>query len=293
MKPLQTPSDATMRNDIPVINGLEHLADDYDAYIFDIWGVIHNGVRAYPGVARCLKELKSRGKHICMLSNSPNRAHYMPQQLESMGITPDLYDHVITSGESVWRDIKKHEGEYIYCFYDDENPTSIDGINVHRVYDPYDADVALISHLPRDAEIKHYQNIMQILLDKGAPVICANPDKVVDVGGTLYPCAGGVADAFEAMGGDVHWHGKPHAPVYEWALDLMGNPPKDRVLAVGDSIRTDVTGAVNFGMDVLWNAVGIHWHEISYQNEINQDKIKQAMQGLSHYPKAILNGLAW
>ena len=228
-----------------------------------------------------------------MLSNSPNRALYMPPQLDSMGIGSHLYDYVVTSGESTYRALSSHQGQRVYCLYDDENPTSLEGMDITRVYDPHDADIALVSHLPRNAKMADFENILNILRQKNITLICANPDKVVDVGGTLYPCAGGIADAYEAIGGKVSWHGKPHGAIYDWAFDLLGNPQKSRVLAVGDSIRTDVTGAVNYDIDVLWNAVGIHWHEISHDNVINENKIKQAMQGLSHHPMGILNGLAW
>lgn len=292
MIPSPTPSAQTTNN-IDILNGIESIADRYGAFIFDIWGVIHNGVRAYPGVEKCLTELKTQNKQVLMLSNSPNRAKYMVPQLQSMGIDEHLYDHIVTSGESTYRALKSHEGQKIYCLYDDEDPTCLEDIDIERVYSPENANIALVSHLERHAKPEDYSDVLKTCLEKNLTLICANPDKVVDVGGTLYTCAGAVADLYEEMGGTVSWHGKPHALVYDWAFDLLGSPDKSRVIAVGDSIRTDVTGAVNYDIDVLWNAVGIHWHEITDDHELNQNKIKQAMNGLSKYPTAILNGLAW
>lgn len=276
-----------------IINGIESIADHYDHYIFDVWGVLHNGVAAYSTVVPCLEELKARGKQILLLTNSPNLAKFIPPQLESMGIGRHLYDHVISSGESTHHELQKYEGKKIFCFNDQENPTSMEGLKLKRVHDPKKADVALLSHMPQLSTAKDFTPILEACLSKDMPIICANPDKVVDVGGQLYLCAGGVADLYEEMGGTVSWHGKPHAPVYEWAMELLGQPDKSKILAVGDSIRTDVTGAVDFGIDMLWNAVGIHVHEISDNGRISEDKIKQTLNGLSHIPTGVLNGLAW
>lgn len=276
-----------------LLNGISDIAENYDHFILDIWGVLHNGLRAYPTVVPCLKELNKRDKQILLLTNSPNRAHYIPPQLDTLGIDNRLYDFIISSGESTHHALETYAGQNIFCFYKDEHPTAIEGLDMMRVHTPEEADVGLLSHLPRLQTFDEYRPLLERCLAKNLPVICANPDKVVDVGGQLYPCAGGVADLYEEMGGPVSWHGKPHAPVYEWAMELMGNPDKSRVLAIGDSLRTDVTGAVNFGINVLWNAVGIHLEEISDNGEISEDKIKQATNGLSQLPTAVLNGLAW
>ena len=277
-----------------IYDGLESLADNYDAFIFDVWGVLHNGVRAYPGVSHCLKQLKTMGKDVLLLSNSPNRAHYMPIQLSRMGIEPDLYGHVVTSGESTYKALKTHEGKRVFCISPDEHPTCMEDLDLKRVSTPEEADFALISH-PGLGRADDYLDTLRRCLDKDMEIICANPDKVVDVGGTLYLCAGGVCDLYEDMGGRVNWHGKPYVPVYDWAFDLLGTPQKSRVLAVGDSIRTDVTGAKNYGIDVLWNAVGIHWEEISANGSINADKVNQYFTDDPNIakPTGILNGLSW
>jgi HAD superfamily hydrolase (TIGR01459 family) len=193
----------TQESNMQVLNGISTIADNYDAFILDIWGVIHNGVRAYPGVEKCLSELKSRDKQILMLSNSPNRTKYMLPQLQSMGIDTHLYDHIITSGESTYNALKAYTGQNIYCFYDDEDPTCLEGLNITRVYSPKDADVGLISHLDRHAQADDFDDILEQCLDKNTTLICANPDKVVDVGGRLYTCAGAVADIYQEMGGTV------------------------------------------------------------------------------------------
>jgi len=276
-----------------ILNGIESIADNYDHFILDIWGVLHNGVTAYDTVVPCLEKLKEQGKQICLLTNSPNRAHYIPPQLDAMGIGTHLYDHVVSSGESTHHALEDYKGQNIYCFYKDEDPTAMEGLNLTRVQEPEEADVALMSHMPRLATAEEFAPILERCLKHELAIICANPDKVVDVGGTLYLCAGGVADLYEDMGGTVSWHGKPHTPVYEWAFEKLGNPDKSRVLAIGDSIRTDVTGAGNFGIDVLWNIVGIHLQDMTELGEVNQDKIKQALEGLPVTPMGVLNGLAW
>lgn len=279
---------------IPVLSGIEDISDKYDAYIFDIWGVLHDGLRPYDGVIECLHALKSRDKSVLLLSNSPNRGDVVvANTLTPMGITPDLFDHIVTSGDSTFDAMTKHAGQNVYCFYDHEQPTSLVGAPVTRVYDVDDADIGLISHLPWDVTEHDYDDVLRRCLDKNMTVICANPDKIVGVGNATHICAGAIADIYETMGGTVSWHGKPHAPVYDRAFALLGQPDKSRVLAVGDSLRTDVTGATNYGIDVLWNAVGIHWDEITDGGLINQARIADATSDLPQKPTAILHGLQW
>lgn len=279
---------------IPVLSGIANIADQYDAFIFDIWGVLHDGLRPYEGVIDCLHELKLRDKSVLLLSNSPNRGEVVTRQvLSPMGITPDLFDHIVTSGDSTFDAMTKHAGKNVYCFYDHENPTALENAPVTRVYDIEQADFALISHLPWDVTEHDYDDVLRRCLNKGMTVICANPDKIVGVGNSTHICAGAIADVYEAMGGKVSWHGKPHRPIYDRAFELLGHPDKPRVMAVGDSLRTDVTGATNYGIDVLWNAVGIHWQEITNDNNISQDKIADAVSHLPDRPTAILHGLQW
>lgn len=279
---------------IPVLDGIATLADRYDAFILDIWGVLHNGMRVYNGVIPCLKELKARNKQILLLSNSPDRGAVVVKHiLTPMGLTPDLYDHIVTSGDSTFEAMTGHSGQNVYCFYDREDPTALINAPVNRVYSPEDADFGLLSLLPGDAVEDDYTAILQQCRDQNMPLICANPDKFVNRGDDIHICAGAIADLYEAMGGAVSWHGKPHKAIYDRAFDCLNRPDKAKVLAIGDSLRTDVAGALDYGMDVLWNAVGIHWQEITDGGVISQDKIRQAVNHLPAHPTAILHGLAW
>lgn len=279
---------------IPVLDGIESLADSYDAFILDIWGVLHNGIAPYEGVIPCLQHLKSQGKTILLLSNSPDRGSVVLDYiLRPMGFTPDLFDHIVTSGDSTFEAMTEHAGQKVYCFYDREDPTALHNAPVNRVYDIDDADFGLISLLPYEAEESDFKDILDECLQKNMPLVCANPDKIVGRGDDTHICAGAIADVYQAMGGHVSWHGKPHKEIYDRAFELLGRPDKAKVIAVGDSLRTDVTGALNYGIGVLWNAVGIHWQEITDNNVINQEKTAKVVSHLPANPTAILHGLRW
>ena len=221
-----------------ILNGLAPIADDYDHYIFDIWGVLHNGVRLYNGTIPCLEELKARGKQVLLLSNSPERSERVSEQLDYMGLGRHLYDHIITSGESSYHSLEQYTGQSIYCFEDHDEPQGLGELNLKQVSSPNEADIAIMYDL-RHNDVEPYREPLSQCLDQGLKVICANPDRIVDVGGQMVMCAGTLADLYEDMGGQVEWHGKPHSPVYEWAYELLGRPDKSKILAIGDSIRTD------------------------------------------------------
>ena len=201
-----------------------------------------------------------------------------------------MYDHIITSGESSYHSLEQYKGQSIYCFEDYNSPKELGELNLKQVSSPANADIAIMYDL-RHNSVEPYRGPLSQCLDNDLKIICANPDRIVDVGGQIIMCAGTLADLYEDMGGKVEWHGKPHAPVYEWAYELLERPDKSKILAIGDSIRTDVTGASQFGIDVLWNAVGIHLHEITTNGKIDIEKAKGAFD--EHTPTAILDGLAW
>lgn len=170
-------------NNINIYNGLEMIAEQYDAFIFDVWGVIHNGVSLYPGVLECLQALRKKDKQILMLSNSPSRAKYMVLQLETIGVQKHLFDFVVTSGESTHHALQSYSGKNVYCIGSDNNPNCLDGIDIKNIQSPDDADVALICELGINDTVEGLQNTLEQCLNKNLALICANPDKVVDIGG--------------------------------------------------------------------------------------------------------------
>jgi HAD superfamily hydrolase (TIGR01459 family) len=278
----------------PVYTGIGQIAERYDHFIIDIWGVLHDGLQAYAGVIDAMAFLKAEGKQTLLLSNSPNRSQRVVDNVVTpIGIAPDMYDHIITSGEASWAHIKaQHEHQKVYVLWHDEQPTALVDTNVKRVYDITQADFIYGSLIPREATSLSYQDILAQALARQIPFVCGNPDRVVGIGDTLYLCAGTFAEQYEAMGGHVVWIGKPYPTVYEQAWASLGRPDKSRILAIGDSLLTDVAGARNFGCDVLWNVTGIHWEELKSDHAVHQVDAQKVLEALAGHalPTGLLQG---
>lgn len=252
------------------ITGLHTLADRYDAFILDVWGVLHDGVKPYDGVLPALRALQKAGKPVLLLSNAARRGPSVTPHLTGIGVPPELYQAILTSGDETWRGLATRgqpDADPFYrglgrrCFLigSARDPGFFDALDVERVEDPALSDFVLGTNLGRPGQTPaDYEAALQAARGNGAAFICANPDLVVVYAGKLEYCPGSLAVRYEALGGAVMYHGKPHAPVYARALSMLGNPDPRRVLCVGDSLRTDITGANAAGLDSLLLAGGIH-----------------------------------
>jgi len=245
------------------ISGLREVADRYDGYIVDLWGVMHDGVQAFPAAVDCLRRLKARGAHVAMLSNAPRRSVSATERSAAIGVTPDLYDAMITSGEDCWLRLAAgapgKRALFIRAGWDNNY---LDGLDIEAVDDPAHADFALVLGVDGDVEtLAPLEPTLRAARERDLLMVCANPDLVVMHGGAMRLCAGAVAQRYEALGGRTEYHGKPHAPVYARAFEALGVDPS-RILAIGDSLRTDITGARNVRIASLFVADGIHREEL-------------------------------
>jgi HAD superfamily hydrolase (TIGR01459 family) len=265
-------------------------AQNYDGLIVDIWGVLHDGVKPYPGVLDCLSRLRAAGKRVVFLTNAPRRRTGVAAALETMGITPDFYDGIMSSGEAVHEGLRDRTGEFaaLGCrFYHLGPARDRDVLDLTEVATPADADF-LLNTGPDDllgaqtADI--YDPVLREALAAGLPMICANPDLEVVRDGMRIICAGALAASFAAAGGRVIMRGKPDAAIYEPTLALLGTR-RERTLAVGDSLRTDLAGATAARIDALWVLSGVH------------DETPEAAQGLAAAagiaPIGIVLGFTW
>ncbi|MCB1538735.1 MAG: TIGR01459 family HAD-type hydrolase [Rhodospirillales bacterium] len=274
-----------------LIQGIEQIADTYDHFIIDVWGVLHDGRNAYPGAADALRTLKAAGKQVLLLSNSPNRAtRVIEKVLGPIGIGPDLYDHILTSGEAAHAHMRDHHaGQKVYTFWDEEESTAIDNAGLERVFEIDAADFIYGSLVPYDAIAVDYDAVLARARARDLPMVCGNPDRIVGYGATLHLCVGALAERYENAGGTVTWIGKPYRPIYDQARAMLGNPDKSRILAIGDGLLTDIAGAANFGCDVVWNVIGIHWDEVSTKGTIDAAKVERALAGRPA-PSALMHG---
>lgn len=289
--------------DMRVIHGLNHLAPHYDGFILDLWGVIHDGSAPLPGVLECLERLIENGKRVVLLSNGPRRAADVAERIARIGVPSRLYHHVMSSGEETWQHLKRRE-DPLYaelgrrCLHiGSERDTGIrEGLDLDFVAAPETADFILNTG-PAGWEdtVEDYDPLLRRALARDLPMVCANPDLVVRHQGRPALCAGALAERYQAAGGRVRWHGKPCPAIYETTLALLGIADRTRILAVGDSLRTDIAGAAGAGIDSLFIASGIHAEElgIAPRTPLDQDRIATLLAAGGHRPIAVARGLSW
>ncbi|CAK0754218.1 TIGR01459 family HAD-type hydrolase [Azospirillaceae bacterium] len=254
-----------------VLPGLASVAEHYDGFILDLWGVLHDGERACPGVEDCLKRLLAIGKKVCLLSNAPRRNQGVVEKLNGMGLTPDFYNALVTSGEATREALQTpsddwHRALGARCLHigpDRDRDVMLSVSRLIPVTDVEQADFLLNSGpVSYDDLLEDYDPLLQRAVARGLPMVCANPDLEVMVGARRVICAGALAQRYECFGGSVRSHGKPYPEVYRRCSVLMGDIDGRRLLAIGDSLRTDVAGAVAAGIDAALVVGGIHLERV-------------------------------
>jgi len=283
---------------IPLVSGLSDIADHYDAFILDLFGVIHNGLKLYDGTLGCLSDLKHKGKKTCLLSNTPKRSEDSRKDLRAMGLDDDMYTGIITAGDSAREELIKRQGQK--CWFAARMEffgTLIEDLDLDLLDGPEGADFILnaIGGIKSIDDTEIFKQLDKAI-EMDLPMICANPDLVVHVGDQLNKCAGTYAKYYEDRGGSVHYCGKPHAPVYDMAMDVLGQPDKDKTLAIGDSLHTDIQGANKYGINSCFNLVGIHWEEVQLDHSPGRtdiDKVQKMIDKQDHRPTYTMAGFNW
>ncbi len=247
--------------------GMAALAAEYDGFILDLWGVVHDGVKPYPGAVDCLHRLRDAGKPAVMLSNAPRRAAVAQAGLRAMGIADDLYSGIMTSGEATHLLLRDRAdpwfaalGRRVYHLGPLRDRTVIEGLDLELVEHPAAADFVLNTG-PDDAggptEAEQWDPLLQAFRGADLKMICANPDLEVMRGPLRLICAGLLTQRYEALGGEARWIGKPDPAIYAPVQRMLG-VEKSRILAVGDTLRTDLAGAASVGIASCWVLGGIH-----------------------------------
>ena len=254
------------------INNIFEVSSQYTHYIFDLWGVIHDGSNLYPNVKENLKKLRSKNKAICFLSNAPRRAFVAEEVLIGLGIEKDCYDFVITSGESLFIDMAinqsnnyKEFGKNFSYFGPDKDKNLLDGLN-YKIVDTKEANFGIITGFKNDSStIEMEIPDLELALKHNITMICANPDfKVVKQNGSEYPCAGILAKKYEELGGKVIYYGKPFSGVYQLVIEKfkelnnMSTINPKNILAIGDAFETDIKGASSANIDCAIISGGIY-----------------------------------
>ena len=254
------------------VGGVREIAADYDGFVLDLWGVVHDGVKPYPGVLDCLKALLDAGKRVALLSNAPRRAYDVVNRITAIGVPEGLYHAVMSSGEEAWQYLKDRTDPFYAglgrrCLHicSDRDLEIRHGLDLDYVESAAAAEFILnTGPAGWDDTIGDYAPLLGTARERGLKMVCANPDLMVNHGEKLALCAGALAVHYEEIGGEVRWHGKPYPSVYEACFRLLGIEDKSRIVAVGDSLRTDIAGANGAGIDSLLIAgQGIHVEEFA------------------------------
>jgi HAD superfamily hydrolase (TIGR01459 family) len=279
------------------LTGFAPLADRYDGFILDLWGVIHDGVTLYPGAIDCLRRLRAAGKRSVLLSNAPRRAAVAQAAMRGMGIEDELYTAIVTSGEATHGALRDRPdawwaalGRLVFHLGPERDRNVMAGLALECRDRPRDAEFVLNTgpddeHDPTDAAA--FDAVLRDCARHRLPMVCANPDLEVIRGGTRIICAGLLAQRYAALGGDVRSVGKPDPAIYGSVLELLKVSP-DRVLAVGDSLRTDIAGAQAAGLAACWVLGGIHAERVG-----NPDAADTVAREAGLSPLACLPGLVW
>jgi len=287
-----------------LVTGLSALADRYDGFILDLWGVLHDGEKPYPGVLDGLKRLCAAGKRVCLLSNAPRWVAHVAEHLAAMGITSGHYHHLMTSGEAAFEALRGrpdpwHSRLGSACLHLGTAPD-------RRMFEEL-PEVTLVAD-PAAAEFivntgpssygdgcEDYGPVLEACARRGLPMVCANPDREVMIGERIFFCAGTFAERYRELGGEVRYHGKPHAPVYQRCFELLGLPDRRRILAVGDTLHTDIAGAAAAGIDaalvtggILCRTLGGRWGEPP-----DRDRLADLLAAGGSRPTAVLSRFAW
>ena len=249
--------------------GLESIADSYDLFYIDLWGVIHNGINLHEQSIVVLQELLKKRKMFVLLTNAPRPNQTVKNFLEKMGMDKVLREHVFTSGEAALNYLKK---SFISKkFYHIGPPRDFDLFNLfekNRCKNIIDSEYLLCTGLfdEHDKDLIYYKNLLEKHINK--KMICTNPDLIVDRGEVRELCAGSVAMVFEKMDGEVVYFGKPHPEVYKQSIDNKNK----KILAIGDNLNTDIRGANFLNYDSLLISNGIHKDEIKNKGIQNISK---------------------
>jgi HAD superfamily hydrolase (TIGR01459 family) len=249
------------------LSGFAPLAERYRGFVLDLWGVIHDGVNAFPHSIETLKQLRAAGKRTLLLSNVPRPNDAVRTMMRRMGIEDALYTGILTSGEAVRRalisppDLWWTElGTRVFHLGPSRDRPVLEGLPFAVTDDPAEADFVLNTG-PDDhrnpSDMGEFEAVLVECARHRLKMICANPDLEVIRGGVRVLCAGALAVRYQALGGDVRSLGKPDPAIYQPVLEQLGLPPEE-VLAVGDSLRTDIAGAVGVDLAACWVLDGIH-----------------------------------
>lgn len=261
------------------IQTLGDISGNYDVILSDVWGVLHNGVNVFPDAAKALTEARAGGATVVLVTNSPRPRQGVIDQLRAIGVSDDAWDRIVTSGD-VTRVLIAQGPKKVFLLGPQRDLPLLEGLDVEIMAAPEAADsVVCTGFFDDETETpEDYEDMLREFRSRHVPMICANPDLIVERGHRMIPCAGAMAAFYSQMGGETRIAGKPHAPIYAAALeearDARGEFDRSRIMAIGDGMPTDVRGALAAGLDLLYISDGIHVGEYTLHGQTDEVLLK-------------------
>src|SRR3954447_25401265 len=278
------------------VEKLRDVVAEVDVVLSDIWGVVHNGLESFPEACAALHAFRERGGTVILITNAPRPADSVQRQLRKLHVPDETYDAIVSSGDLTRHFVATHPGQKIFWLGPERDGSIHRGLDAVLAPLP-EADYIICTGLFDDEteSAEDYRGMMLQARERKLPLICANPDIVVERGDRLIYCAGAIAELYRELGGKVIFYGKPHRPIYDRAMELATERsgraiPLDRVLAIGDSVRTDLAGAHGFGIDCLFVTRGIHAEEFAGVDQLDPASVKELF---GHPPRALIRELKW
>ncbi len=275
------------------IAGLNELVADYDAVLSDVWGVVHNGEQPYEAAAIALRAFREQGGKVVLITNSPRPRTDVLAQFRDIGVSDGICDSIVTSGD-VTRELVRQVAGDIHHIGPPRERSFFNGLDVSFV-DLETAKTIVCTGLISDEveSPEDYRTFLTRGVERGLPMVCANPDIVVERGDRMIWCAGALARLYSELGGEVRLAGKPHKPIYDVALAAVGDVPRERVLCIGDGMPTDVAGAQAAGLDLLYISAGIHAAEYGPADKPDHDRLAGFLDHHGATPVATMPRLVW
>ena len=279
----------------PLITEFKSLAQRYDAMLCDAWGVIHNGVTLSPGIEEVLTSFRQTRGPVVILTNAPRPSSVIPAQLDRLGLSRDAYDAIVTSGDATTATIETFLPLPAFRLGPEKDDALYRDLDIAFVPVEEAGFIVCTGLFDDQTETPDdYRDLLTRCRARDLPMICANPDLVVNWGGRMVYCAGALAEVYQELGGKVIYGGKPHQPIYDRAFSRLQDVggaalDRNRVIAVGDSVRTDIGGANAFGVDALFvaGAGGIH------DGPVNEQTIAKTFDDAGVHAVAVMETFTW
>jgi HAD superfamily hydrolase (TIGR01459 family) len=283
----------------PLISHFSELAAGYDLVLCDVWGVVHNGVQAFAPACDALMRARAQGAGVVFITNAPRPSTQVERQLARLQVPRETYDAIVSSGDVTHHEMRKRPQQSVFHLGPERDVSIFDGLSIR--FAPLEAaDYVVCTGLFDDTRetVDDFRDMLEAMLARKMFMLCGNPDVVVERGTDLVYCAGAIADLYHEMGGEVLYAGKPYRPIYEMALARAQAAngreiAPSRVLAIGDSVRTDLAGAHAFGADCLFIAGGIHAEELGGRATTDPAALARVFTTAGKMPKAVMRHLVW